>query len=116
VEAQKKVVQDLKALLDSGTQSDVEIKVKGVGGVKRFKAHKCILAARSAVLQRMFASDMKEKITGELLVDDISSDAVQIILDYIYCGSVALDLETGSKEKLVIELIYAADKVTKSLI
>jgi len=111
IEAEKRVIRDLKTLLESGIEADLEIKVKGVGGVKLFKAHRCILAARSAVLQRMFATEMMERITGELVVDDIGSDAVQMILEYIYCGSVDLDIETDSKEKLIMELIYAADKV-----
>jgi len=111
IEAEKRVIRDLKTLLESGLEADLEIKVEGVGEVKLIKAHRCILAARSVVLQRMFASEMKEKITGKLVVDDIGSDAVQIILKYIYCGSVDLDIETDSKEKLIMELIYAADKV-----
>jgi len=101
---EKKLSRDLGALLESGTEADLDIKVKGSGGIKFFKAHKCILAARSSILRSRL-----EKLTGELVVEDISSDAVQIILKYIYCGTVDMDMNAGLE--LVTELINASSKV-----
>ena len=40
----------------------------------------------SPVFQAMFENDMQEKKNSEVRIEDIPSDAVKLMLDYIYGG------------------------------
>ena len=51
-----------------------------------FFVHRAILMSSSPVFQAMFENDMQEKKNSEVKIEDIPSDAVKLMLDYIYGG------------------------------
>merc|ERR1712228_737991 len=51
-----------------------------------FFVHRAILMSSSPVFQAMFENDMQEKKNSEIRIEDIPSDAVKLMLDYIYGG------------------------------
>ena len=71
-------------LLDSGAFSDVVIKVNN----ESLKAHKCILASRSAKFEAMFSSDLCEARTSIVQVEYPYPDLFKAMLHWIYCGEI----------------------------
>lgn len=70
-------------MLLSGQNSDVILQVKD----KKFNCHRCILSARSPVFNAMFEHDMKEKISGVVIIEDAEPAVFQEFLLYLYTGS-----------------------------
>ena len=69
-----------------------------------FYAHKAILAARSPVFARMFASGMKERATNTVDLSDIEPDVLKELLTYIYTG------ECPNIKAQAESLLYQAEK------
>lgn len=70
-------------LFESGRYSDFTIKV----GCVEFKVHKNILGISSPVFSAMFDHQMQEKQTNELIIPDLSADAIKEFLEFIYTGN-----------------------------
>eukprot|EP01083_Nonionella_stella_P211477 764605_1 len=73
---------------------------------KEFIAHRCVLAHRSPVFQTMFLSNMREAYSpDDIRVEDITVDAFDFILRYMYTGQ-------GSELQVsrVPGILYAARK------
>lgn len=49
-----------------------------------FKAHKCVLAARSPVFKAMFNYKLKENLTNQVVIEDCKPEVVRAMLKYIY--------------------------------
>lgn len=93
--------QNLREILLNGNVSDIILKVEG----QEFKAHKCILAARSPVFLAMMVHETKEKNTGVVDIEDVYPETLSDFLSYLYTGS------TGSvTSQNVVKLYTAADK------
>ncbi|CAL1286291.1 unnamed protein product [Larinioides sclopetarius] len=95
------VSEDLKALYITKSLSDVQLKTK----TKSFPAHKIILCARSSVFKRMMTSDMKEKNSGCIEIDDLDDDVVQQLLIFLYSDTIGI-----VQWEMATRLYYAADK------
>ena len=87
-------------LLDNNKFSDVTINVND----KKIRAHKCILAAKSAVFAAMFEHDMEEKKCNVVEIQDIAPGVLKEMLRYIYVGRVDDIVDIAS------DLLVAADK------
>lgn len=74
--------KDFASMLHNSILSDVTLKA----GTEEFKAHKALLSARSPVFARMFDSEMKEKETNTVEIEDIEAQTLQELLNYIYTG------------------------------
>ncbi|CAJ1330388.1 unnamed protein product, partial [Effrenium voratum] len=72
---QQEVCESLQALLQSGSLSDVVLKV----GNDSILAHSLILAARSPVFERMFSCPMKENKEKEVHIEDLELAAVRAL-------------------------------------
>ncbi|XP_061388000.1 protein roadkill-like [Musca vetustissima] len=72
-----------------------------------FKAHKVVLCARSEVFAAMFRNDLQEKLTGSITIDDMDSDVLKELLNYIYTD------EEIPKE-MAADLFVAANKYALS--
>lgn len=64
------------------------------------ECHKVVLAAQSPVFDRMFQAEMQEAATGRVVMDDVSPDALDALLHYLYGGctlqpSITVELFTG---------------------
>ncbi len=73
----------LKTLLEDKLYADVTIKC----GENNFQAHKAILASQSPVFNRMFESDMREKSSNVIEIEDIDSNVVSDMLTFLYAGT-----------------------------
>ena len=82
----KKIDQDYSDLLDTGDFSDVVIITKD----KVINAHKNILCSRSPFFKAMLMTDMKEKQTGQVRLDDQNTDTEVIdnVIKFIYTGQI----------------------------
>ncbi|GFT86861.1 TD and POZ domain-containing protein 4 [Trichonephila clavipes] len=101
LDATRILKEDLESSYKDNLLCDTKLKTK----TGSFPAHKNILSARSLVFRNMFTSDMKEKNTGCVDIDDLDDDTVQRLLLYIYTATVQ-DLQWDS----ACNLYAAADK------
>ena len=96
------LASDLKRMLDTGQDSDVTL-VASDG--QEFPAHVSILASRSPVFAAMFRHDTKEQQQKRVIIDDLNSQAVRGLLDFIYTDTLPL-----VSLLLAQQLLYAAHK------
>eukprot|EP00088_Acartia_fossae_P047443 TRINITY_DN5142_c0_g1_i1.p1 TRINITY_DN5142_c0_g1~~TRINITY_DN5142_c0_g1_i1.p1 ORF type:complete len:418 (+),score=94.34 TRINITY_DN5142_c0_g1_i1:48-1301(+) len=92
-------ISELKAMLTSGDFSDCVIKCQGD---EEILCHKAMLAARSSYFKAMFSSNMVEKITGTIKVEETKETCLNL-LEFIYTGRIA-------NHKLTLDIFEAADK------
>ena len=103
---------DLSLLLKDTKFSDVELVSCDK---RRFRAHTCILAARSTVFSCMFENDMTEKKSGVVEIDDVDGEILQRLLDYVYSGRFDEEEETTKTQQLLIAAEkYAIDRLKAS--
>jgi hypothetical protein len=59
----------------------------------------------------MLETDMKEKLDGRMVLEDIGSEAINAVLEWVYTG--CLDLAGVKKLNFCVinEILFAADKV-----
>lgn len=92
--------EDLGNLFRSQVLSDLKFIVED----KTLHAHKAILAARSRVFAAMFEHQTAEAHSGIITITDLSADAVEEMLRYVYTG------QTPDSYCVTGELMAAADK------
>ncbi|KAJ3688118.1 hypothetical protein LUZ61_017282 [Rhynchospora tenuis] len=83
--------QQFARLLESENGADVTFVVKG----EKIRAHRCVLAAKSAVFNAELFGCMREKWTETITVDDIEAHVFKSMLYFIYSDSVP-DFEQNS--------------------
>ncbi|GBB90597.1 hypothetical protein RclHR1_01760021 [Rhizophagus clarus] len=94
---------DLRLLINNSKYSDIEILCEDE---KKLHACRAILAARSEVFDRLLYNGMKESHENQITFPKINSAGMEIVLEYIYTGSV----KEGSLTKdNLVEAFYAAD-------
>jgi speckle-type POZ protein len=98
--------QNLASMLESGKGADVTFLVKG----EQFNAHRCVLAARSAVFNAMFFSFKKDKGTQTILVDEIEAPVFKYMLHFIYSDSLPSLEEKQDLWFMAQHLLVAADR------
>ncbi|KAM3258216.1 hypothetical protein ACQJBY_050141 [Aegilops geniculata] len=89
-------------MLREGILTDITI--NAIGG--SIKAHRALLAARSSVFLRMFSHNLREKRLSKVDISDMSIDACQTLVGYLY-GVIASEDELLAHRS---ELLVAADK------
>ncbi|GBB90596.1 hypothetical protein RclHR1_01760020 [Rhizophagus clarus] len=94
---------DLRLLINNPKYSDVEILCEDE---KKLNACRAILAARSEVFDRLLYNGMKESYNNQISLPKINSAGMEIVLEYIYTGSVKEESLTNYN---AIEAFYAAD-------
>ncbi|XP_036329811.1 protein roadkill-like [Rhagoletis pomonella] len=97
---------DLAALFLNEKFSDVTLAVAG----REFRAHKAILAARSAVFSAMFEHEMKEHKQNNVDIQDIDHEVLKEMLCFIYTGK-APNLEQMAEVLLIAADKYALEKL-----
>lgn len=88
-------------LLDLKKYSDVTLSV----AERDFKAHRCILAARSEYFEAMFGTKFKEAHEAVVTIHDVDPDIFEIILRYIYSYKLPNNLAD-----VAADLFVAADQ------
>src|SRR3954447_4288335 len=95
--------QDLKFLINNPKYSDVEILCRDE---KKLYGCRAILAARSEVFNGLLYNGMKESYENKISFPDINSIGMEIILEYVYTGSIK---EESLTKDNMIEVFNAAD-------
>jgi hypothetical protein len=95
--------QDLRLLINNSKYSDIEILCEDE---KKLHGCRAILAARSEVFDRLLYNGMKETYENQISFPKIHSAGMEIILEYIYTGSVK---EESLTKDNTVEAFYAAD-------
>ena len=106
------LVRDFSQLLlhSPPKMSDIKIKIisshlhDSDGSSVIFNAHKLVLAARSPVFAAMFSSRTLENTTNVIEINDLRSETIQSMLEYIYTGKV------NDIKRSTVELYRCADK------
>lgn len=93
----------MKELLQSAQYSDVTINVSG----NYIPAHRCILCSRSPVFAAMLKSDMSERSSGIIAIDDIEPLVMKEVIHFLYTGSLS---DKTVLDKWAVELLEAASK------
>ena len=60
-----------------------------------YSPHICILSVMSSFFEKIFGFEMKRYCADEIVVEGVSKEACEIILDFIYTGSVTMNNETS---------------------
>jgi hypothetical protein len=95
--------QDLRLLINNPKYSDIEILCEDE---KKLYGSRAILAARSEVFDRLLYNGMKESYENQISFPKIYSSGMEIILEYIYTGSIKFESLTKDN---TVEAFYAAD-------
>jgi hypothetical protein len=74
------LASDLSSGFDQMEHADLVLKC----GEQEFPCHKFMLGARSDVFRAMFAHDMKENQSGEVILEDAEPKVVKQFLSFIY--------------------------------
>ncbi|KAF8722883.1 hypothetical protein HU200_022020 [Digitaria exilis] len=100
--------QHLAHLLQSGVGADVTFQVGG----ETFAAHRCVLAARSAVFKAQLFGPMKEGTTASVIhVSDMDERVFRLLLGFIYSDSVLVPTAEAEAEAIMRQhLLVAADR------
>ncbi|XP_065369163.1 protein roadkill-like [Calliphora vicina] len=98
--ADSKLSEDFSKLLDDEKFTDVTLVVDG----HECRAHKAILAARSAVFAAMFEHEFEERKSNCVEITDIQPEVLWEMLRFIYTG------KAPNINKLAKNLLIAADK------
>ena len=67
--------------------------------------NKAVLSARSKYFERMFDSSMKENLSNEVEVPDVTPVVFEALLKFLYSG-----LEPKNLNEIFLELLVVADK------
>ncbi|GBL76120.1 TD and POZ domain-containing protein 1 [Araneus ventricosus] len=82
--SQRILSENLRSLFKDNILSDIKVKTSS----ETFQAHKSILSARSPVFKAMFSNNMKEKYNKSVDIEDMDSDTVHKMLQYIYTAEI----------------------------
>ena len=107
----QQISENLKSFLLAKEFSDVQIKC----GDETFDAHQVILSARSPVFGRMFQSEMTEKKSQLVDIEELDPKIVLEMLKFIYTGSCAVTEEDPDLE-LAADVLVAANRYELNLL
>ncbi|GBN22029.1 Speckle-type POZ protein [Araneus ventricosus] len=94
-------LEDITCLYKDGILCDMKLRTE----TETFNVHKNILSARSSVFKTMFSTDMREKTTDCVIIEDLEADTVRRMLVFLYSDKLE-DLDWESAKSLY----FAADK------
>ncbi|XP_064459069.1 speckle-type POZ protein-like [Ornithodoros turicata] len=94
------LLDDIGRLMEDCDLADITLTAED----KAFHAHKNILAMRSPVFLAMFKNNMRETRVDQVDMEDLSADALEGLITFIYTDSVP-NIDT-----LAVDLIQAGEK------
>ena len=98
------ILLDLRKLRDESKFTDV---ILCLSDGKEIPSHKAILGCRSSAFEAMFSHDkMLENQDNRVKIDDISSEIMEMILNFVYGEEINVEMEYAR------DIITAADKVS----
>ncbi|XP_020160128.1 BTB/POZ and MATH domain-containing protein 2-like [Aegilops tauschii subsp. strangulata] len=100
------LMESLEHMLKDGEGADVTFSVRD----QLFRAHRCVLAARSQVFKAELFGPMKESKTGHIMVDDMEPQVFEALLHFMYTDAMPDDDEDEGKIVRLQHLLVAADR------
>ncbi|XP_048557197.1 BTB/POZ and MATH domain-containing protein 2-like [Triticum urartu] len=98
--------ESLEHMLKDEEGADVMFSVRD----QLFRAHRCVLAARSKVFKAELFGPMKESKTGHIMVDDMEPEVFEALLHFMYTDAMPDDDEDEGKIVRLQHLLVAADR------
>jgi hypothetical protein len=95
--------QDLRSLINNPKYSDIEILCEDE---RKLYGCRAILAARSEMFDGLLYNGMRESHQNQISFPTINSSIMEMILEYIYTGSIK---ENSLTKDNIVEVFYAAD-------
>lgn len=86
------VLKRMQEYLQNEKLCDV-ILIAGIDG-KRIPAHRLVLSASSAYFSAMFTGQLRESQQEEITLQEVSGEALQLLIQYCYTGSIELREDT----------------------
>ncbi|KAL2611363.1 hypothetical protein R1flu_023055 [Riccia fluitans] len=103
----EKQVRFLRAFQPSPLSEDFRGDVTFVGrDGKPVYAHRFIMAGKSAVFQRMLDTDMKERNSGTIFINDANSSVLKSVVKYCYTADIDFTEEAPAEEILKVAHKY----------
>jgi speckle-type POZ protein len=99
------LTRDLGSLLASGHATDITVEI---GEAKKFRAHRCVLAARSPVLRALLCSKR-----SSICIKDVDAAAFEILLHYMYHDDLPMPLRNACSKgttDMAQRVIVATDR------
>ncbi|KAF8771039.1 Speckle-type POZ protein-like like protein [Argiope bruennichi] len=94
-------LEDMICLYKEGILCDLKLRTE----TETFNVHKTVLCARSSVFKSMFTTDMREKTTDCVTIEDLDAETVRLMLMFLYSDRLEdMNLEQAKS------LYFAADK------
>ncbi|KAK8044238.1 hypothetical protein PG993_004262 [Apiospora rasikravindrae] len=91
-EAQKAGVSRDERLFKTGEYADLRV----ICGVREWNLHRNILASRCEWFDKAIGGNSKEAHTQEIAIQEFDPSDIQLLLEYIYTGSVDLKAKKGA--------------------
>ena len=85
-----RLCEELLTLHNDSDLTDFTLKTNG----KAVECHRVIMAANSPVLKAMLKSKMKETSQKQMNLDNISPQAMNVVVRYMYTGEARIPRET----------------------
>ncbi|RIA94430.1 BTB/POZ protein [Glomus cerebriforme] len=104
----KETINNYENLYKTKERYDVIIYAGEKLNIKEFHAHSLILKTQSKFFKRAFTNDIQKKGNYFILNLSNSPDVVEIILSYMYCGSIDL---TKLQSRKIFDLLLASDEL-----
>ncbi|KAL6639938.1 hypothetical protein ACP70R_022248 [Stipagrostis hirtigluma subsp. patula] len=95
-----------RVLLRDGVGADVTFLVRG----RAFRAHRCVLAARSPVLRAALYAPMKESTADIVEIDEMEPEAFAAMLHFIYNDALPETAAVDGGACMAQHLLVAADR------
>ncbi|XP_048501785.1 BTB/POZ domain-containing protein At2g30600 isoform X2 [Beta vulgaris subsp. vulgaris] len=100
-------VSRLKQFYSTGNYSDLEVYVEDHGFVAA--SHKIVISLWSAPFFKMFTNGMRESASAKVYLREVSPEALQAMLDYMYSGELNSE-DFKDNDTLLLHLLLLADQ------
>ena len=106
------LLHKLNELRETNTLCDTTIRAQG----QDFAAHKCVLSAASPYFRAMFTSELKEKESNLVELQETKSTTISDVLQFIYTGKASIDSSNAQDLVMIADyLIIPSLKTEVSL-
>ncbi|EXX73015.1 BTB/POZ domain-containing protein [Rhizophagus irregularis DAOM 181602=DAOM 197198] len=102
-----KIIQSLGKLLKNGTDHNVIIHIGEYSNSKKFLAHTAILRYRSDYFNKILSEKNIKKEGGKYIIKkpNITPQAFEVILEYLYIGEINITNKTGTE---LLNIMFAS--------
>ena len=102
----------LNELRQTNTLCDTTIRAQG----QDFAAHKCVLSAASPYFRAMFTSELKEKESNLVELQEAKSTTISDVLQFIYTGKVNIDSSNAQDFIMIADYLIISSLKRKASI